>query len=432
MFSSEMGILKIIFIFVFFTLSFSALAADYEYNYGNPLIDAADSGNEYLVLSHITKGVSVNSKGSFGTTALMRATIKGHDVIVKRLLDAGADVNARDVGGATALHLAARTGNVRISEILLKRGADPDASDVDGYTPLQRATQTQYAAVINAMLESGTVNVHQKNKEGLSALDIAHKTKNQKVIDLMSQKVADQSQSQMLEMPNKLEVSKAEAVNPIPVEEIKTEPMSALMPDVVVEEKKIAKTQESTKYDANKDLVKDLRAVIQNKKKEIFVPNHPHEIDVIESEPESKDEESEKTKAVKVSVAEAIKIPDEVDLRDGVNQLRIKKAGDDNYSQASTTQKEAVAEVSQSFKNISMEVSYFNTEEDGVAFWDKVVSSKDFKGKDAELIEDSSDVLPKYTLKLNGFNKSVEVFEGCKAIKKKDPSVFCYVVHDVN
>lgn len=433
----KMSILRKVFVIIFLVVSSSAFAADFEYNYGNPLIDAADAGNEYLVLSYITKGISVNSKGNFGTTALMRASIRGHETVVRRLLEAGADVNAKDVGGATALHLAARTGNVQIAEMLLKRSADPDAQDNDGYTPLQRATQTQYVAVISEMLKSGNANIDQKNKEGLSAMDIAHKTKNQKVIDVMGQNKAAQTQSQLLTLPDN---KKVEPIVSAPVEDVKVEEMKPIVEEPKVEEKKLETIQQPVepvaapipapiKEKKNKDLVKDLRDVIGDKKSQAVVPHHPDQAIVKEVEPVEQ-EAPAKEENVKVSVAEAIKVPDEVDLRDSTNQLRIKIENQPDPIKH-VTQPQTMAQASPYIRKVTMEISSFESEEDGVNFWDKLMKMDQFKNRNAELVEDKTDVLPKYVLRLSDFSKSAEVFEGCKAVRKSNGNVLCYVVHDV-
>lgn len=432
-----MSIFRIAIVILFSIISSAAFCADYEYNFGSPLIDAADTGNEYLVVSYLTKGNAVNTRGTFGTTALMRASIRGHSTVVRRLLEAGADVNAKDVGGATALHLAARTGSTEIVELLLKRGADPDASDMDGYTPLQRAAQTQYVAVIDAMIKSGNATVNKRNKEGLSAMDIAHKSSNQKVIEAMTKPTEQHTSSQILKIPEGPVTPVAqEVVAPAPVEEIKVEEVKPIeendAPQQITahENNLMQDAPKPTEVKKDKDLVKDLRSLIAKKKSEAVVPHYPTEVAVKEVEPVVEEPKVEEKPKVQVSVAEAIKVPDEVDLRDSAQKLRIKKDNSVEHNFA-PTQSTTAAEVSQAIRSVSMEVSSFETEDEGVAFWDKIIQLEPFKGKNAELVEDKADVISKYTLRLGGFTKSTEVFESCKIVKKKNPNVLCYVVHDV-
>jgi len=79
---------------------------------------------------------SVEARGSYGCTPLMRASLNGHAGIVKALLAAGADVNAANNHGGTALIMACYFGHLEAARALVASGANVNAEDGDGDTPL--------------------------------------------------------------------------------------------------------------------------------------------------------------------------------------------------------------------------------------------------------------------------------------------------------
>ena len=113
--------MKVLAFFVVFLSVVSVSFAPYAkvISFNNPLVDAADRGEYNKVLSIMKSSHFVDSKGSFGTTPLMRSSFHGHNKIVDLLLKNGADPNIADIGGATALHFAARKGNVKVMQSLL-------------------------------------------------------------------------------------------------------------------------------------------------------------------------------------------------------------------------------------------------------------------------------------------------------------------------
>lgn len=94
---------------------------------GDRLFEAAQKGDAAAVRALLGKGVDVNTKFRYGTTALLYAAQKGHVEVVRTLLDHGADVNAREtMAGMTPLMFAAFKGHAGIVKMLLDKGADPD------------------------------------------------------------------------------------------------------------------------------------------------------------------------------------------------------------------------------------------------------------------------------------------------------------------
>lgn len=94
------------------------------------LLEAAQKGDPGAVRAALAKGVDVNTKFRYGTTALLYAAQKGSAEVVKILLDHGADVNVKEtLSGMTPVMFAAFKGHAAIVRMLLERGVtEPDAA----------------------------------------------------------------------------------------------------------------------------------------------------------------------------------------------------------------------------------------------------------------------------------------------------------------
>lgn len=89
------------------------------------LFDAAQKGDAATVRALLAKGVDVNTKFRYGTTALFYAAQRGHLEVVQILLDHGADLNTQEtMAGETPLVFAAWKGQAGVVKILLDKGAD--------------------------------------------------------------------------------------------------------------------------------------------------------------------------------------------------------------------------------------------------------------------------------------------------------------------
>jgi len=101
---------------------------------GDRLLAAAQKGDAAGVRAVLAKGVDVNTKFRYGTTALLYAAQKGNLEVVRVLLDHGADVNAKEtLSGMTPVMFAAFKGHTAIVRLLLDRGVaepDPDRKSV--------------------------------------------------------------------------------------------------------------------------------------------------------------------------------------------------------------------------------------------------------------------------------------------------------------
>jgi hypothetical protein len=156
------------------------------------LVEAADRG----YLSEV-KGLLVTESpdvsSDFGSTPLMRASLRGHKDVVAALLEKGASPNLTDVGGATALHLAVRQGQTEIAQLLLDANADANAVDSEGWTPLMRATQQERQDTVELLLKRGADRSY-TNQSGDNAVTIAAKAGNRSIMEALLSGGADSAQ----------------------------------------------------------------------------------------------------------------------------------------------------------------------------------------------------------------------------------------------
>jgi WD40 repeat protein/ankyrin repeat protein len=89
------------------------------------------------VKAQLAAGADPNTRGAWGTTALMLLAYHGDLAGVQRLLRRGADTNAEDFYHETALLYAAQTDQTAILQLLLKAGAD--LKDENGQSLLKLA-----------------------------------------------------------------------------------------------------------------------------------------------------------------------------------------------------------------------------------------------------------------------------------------------------
>lgn len=127
------------------------------------ILAARKPGNSQTVKLLLERGVTVDAKNAFGTTALMCAAAADDMKSVRLLLDAGADVNARPNmnvdgfifgGGRTALMWAAFLGDEGLAKLLLERGAKIDACTQIGGA-LGQAAWGGHVSMAHLLLDAG-------------------------------------------------------------------------------------------------------------------------------------------------------------------------------------------------------------------------------------------------------------------------------------
>jgi ankyrin repeat protein len=212
-------------------------------NVNDDLIAAAKRGDVEAVRALIAKGANVNTRTTYGATALHFAADRGHLEVVKALVEAGADVNAKDdfykitpatmammhkqrevadylqrvvtsrkdaaqaVNAQSAPSQAqAKAGNPALSEELLNaakkgdlpavrsllaRGADVNAKTRYGQTPLMLAADKGAVEVVKALLGAGAdVNVTDTFYKSVTALSAAAQRGHAEIVKLLIEKGA--------------------------------------------------------------------------------------------------------------------------------------------------------------------------------------------------------------------------------------------------
>lgn len=136
-----------------------------------PLMEATRRGHSDIALILIEAGAEVDSKDTYGVTAMMFAAICGSDKVIERLIDEGADVNAKDLDGRTVLIEALTTENdIPISAIrsIVEAGADPNIRIDGGVTPLMLAA-TGDPDALRMLIDAGA-EVNARDRRGTTAL----------------------------------------------------------------------------------------------------------------------------------------------------------------------------------------------------------------------------------------------------------------------
>lgn len=354
------------FIFLFLIFSASNVLATFSQSntdtFGSDIIDAADIGSDSEVTKLLRNKVSPNTKGIFDTTALMRASVNGRASTVRYLLEAGANPNLKDVGGATALHLAARNGHLEVVKLLMKYGANADSPDNEGYSALKRAIKAQHTSIVNEMLTKGA-DIDDKGKIDISARQLGLTSKNPQLKELFEQYKA----IEVTKLGDELLMKQS---LPIPAE--KTEP---------VQEAK--KEEEVKKQDSLQMVLTD--------------------------------------KDLKINVAEAVKVPIDIDL--SAKKAPVEGKLVEKETQAPTSPLMVRAK--------SMEISGFMDEDEALSFWQELSDKSFAKDKSANIVHDNTTSHTRYYLRFKNFNSATEVFGACKEVRKMRKTLLCYSVHDI-
>jgi ankyrin repeat protein len=138
-----------------------------------PLYVAAEKGEVDMARVLIARGADVKARTPNGETVLHAASMIESTALMTVLIEAGAEVGATNQDGETALQWAAQTGTFLAVKALADAGADLDAQDVRvGNTALHAAVSHDDIVLIHYLL-SRNVRTDIRNKDGLTALELA-------------------------------------------------------------------------------------------------------------------------------------------------------------------------------------------------------------------------------------------------------------------
>ena len=128
--------------------------------------------------------IKINTQNSEGCTALMFACRYGDKYIVSKLLDMGATIETTDFQYfCNPAHIAVLAGNLEVIEVLKQSAINWDVVDFQGDTPLHLAVLNDKPEILISLLQLNNINIHKKNKEGLTAYESAMERGNWQAIN---------------------------------------------------------------------------------------------------------------------------------------------------------------------------------------------------------------------------------------------------------
>jgi ankyrin repeat protein len=148
-----------------------------------PLFDVArDSKSDDAVKVLLSKGTDINAVNDDGNTVLHDATKYGQLEVVKCLLANGANISALRKNGETVVHRAKKP---EIMEYLLSQKPElANIKDKNGRTPLLTIATMGGVESAKILLKHGA-DINAKDRRRSSALDLAVKSKQSKIIELL-------------------------------------------------------------------------------------------------------------------------------------------------------------------------------------------------------------------------------------------------------
>ena len=163
--------------------------------YGStPLMMAASyEGYEDMVKLLLENGADPNIQDkTYGTTALIAGAGNSKEML-EMLLKYGGDINIKRFDG-TGVFTSAVSGilmdrvKTDVLEILLQKGADVNEAsttgDAEGYTCLMMAARNNAPDLVRFLVKNNA-NINAKAKDGSTALSLAKKEKDEKMVKLL-------------------------------------------------------------------------------------------------------------------------------------------------------------------------------------------------------------------------------------------------------
>jgi ankyrin repeat protein len=164
-------------------------------NDASALFFAVMAGDVETVDALVRAGARIGDRmkvlGRLVTSPLLYATFGGDSAMVEYLIGKGANPNEVDEDGISVLGWAALNNHIGTVQLLLARGAQVNHLDSRGMTPLLYVASIDYGdtAVLEKLIAAGA-DLKAKNKEGLTAFDLARSYRHATLADLLAKKVA--------------------------------------------------------------------------------------------------------------------------------------------------------------------------------------------------------------------------------------------------
>ena len=157
----------------------------------NPFFLASYAGNAAVLKRLKDAGAKIDEPmtliGTSRTTPLLGAFKFGDTEVARTLFELGTPLEFADGNGITMLGRSALNNEVAMAKTLIDRGANVNVVDKLGMTPLLWAASMDFGdpAMIELLLKSGA-KADARNKDGLTALDLARKYGHMEVVPVLA------------------------------------------------------------------------------------------------------------------------------------------------------------------------------------------------------------------------------------------------------
>ncbi|QLI67461.1 uncharacterized protein G6M90_00g052210, partial [Metarhizium brunneum] len=160
-------------------------------NGATPLHWAAKGGHSSICQTLLQHGAKPNARNLALETALDWAMDGGDERTINLLLKGDKKFSRLDTLNLQSLHFSARIGDLDRVKELSEKGSSLEMRDNKGQTTLFHAVKGRQHAIVKWLLKEGKANVHAVDKDGLSALHVAARLFDDKIVSWLIKSRAD-------------------------------------------------------------------------------------------------------------------------------------------------------------------------------------------------------------------------------------------------